>query len=126
MSNYNSNLQANNIDLQEILNMAKNLPEAAGGSGELPELTNEGAASDLRAGKELIDSNGNIITGTMPNGFAKTPATTITQTPSISVDSSGLITASVSGTQNVTPTVSAGYVSSGTAGTITVKGSVTE
>lgn len=31
---------------------------------ELPELTAEGAASDLRSGKQLIDGDGNIITGT--------------------------------------------------------------
>lgn len=125
MPNYNSNLQINNTSLQEILNAVNELPDASGGI-ELPELTNEGIASDLLAGKELIDGDGNKVTGTMPTGSAKTPATTITKTPSISVNSSGLITASVSGTQNVTPTVSAGYVSSGTAGTITVSGSATK
>ena len=65
-------------------------------------------------------------TKSIANGSASTPATTITSNPSISVSSSGLITASVSKTQNVTPTVSAGYVSSGTAGTITVSGSNTQ
>lgn len=60
---------------------------------------------------------------TVPGGSAQTPATTITKNPTISVDSSGKITASVSGTQSVTPTVSAGYITSGTAGTITVAGS---
>lgn len=61
------------------------------------------------------------------SGSAKTPATTITATPTITVDSStGEITASVSASQSVTPTVSAGYVSSGTAGTITVSGSDTK
>lgn len=60
------------------------------------------------------------------SGSAKTPATTITATPTISVSSGGLITASVGASQSVTPTVSAGYVSSGTAGTITVSGSDTE
>lgn len=59
-------------------------------------------------------------------GSATTPATTITANPSISVSSSGLITASVSGSKSVTPTVSAGYVSSGTAGTVSVSGSKTE
>lgn len=59
------------------------------------------------------------------DGSATTPATTITSNPSISVNSSGLITATNSKTQSVTPTVSAGYVSSGTAGTITVGGSNT-
>ena len=59
-------------------------------------------------------------------GSAATPATTITAAPTITVDSDGLITATVSGSQSVTPTVSAGYVASGTAGTITVSGSDTE
>ena len=59
------------------------------------------------------------------NGSATTPATTITANPTISVNSSGLITATTSATKSVTPTVSAGYVSSGTAGTITVSGSAT-
>lgn len=60
------------------------------------------------------------------SGSATTPATTISVTPSISLNAStGVITASNSKTQNVTPSVSAGYVSSGTAGTITVSGSNT-
>lgn len=59
-------------------------------------------------------------------GTATTPATTITAAPTITVDSDGLITATVSGSQSVTPTVTAGYVASGTAGTITVSGSDTE
>ena len=61
------------------------------------------------------------------SGSATTPTTSITATPTISVNSStGLITASVSGSQSVTPTVSAGYVSNGTAGTVSVSGSDTE
>lgn len=61
----------------------------------------------------------------MPSGTASTPATTITANPSISVGSDGLITASVSGSQSITPSVSAGYVASGTAGTVSVSGSNT-
>ena len=60
------------------------------------------------------------------SGSAATPATSITANPSISVDANGLITATASASQNVTPTVSVGYVSSGTAGAITVNGSSTE
>ena len=61
------------------------------------------------------------------SGSAATPATTITATPTISVNNStGVITASVNASQSVTPTVSAGYVSAGTAGTITASGSDTE
>lgn len=60
------------------------------------------------------------------SGSAQTPATTITATPSLSINNStGVVTATVSTSQNVTPTVSAGYVSSGTAGTVTVSGSDT-
>lgn len=66
-----------------------------------------------------------VISAT-PNGSAATPATSITANPSITVSSSGLITATASASQNVTPTVSAGYVSSGTSGTITVSGSNTQ
>lgn len=52
----------------------------------LPALSNPGAASDLKNGKQLIDSNGNVITGSMPNVSAASP--------SISVSTGGLITAS--------------------------------
>ncbi len=71
------------------------------------------------------DGLSSVTVNAMPSGSASTPATTITANPTISVDTSGLITASVSGSKSVTPTVSAGYVSSGTAGTITVNGSST-
>ena len=54
----------------------------------LPSLTNPGTAADLLSGKQLIDANGKVLTGTMP---------IVTQaTPSISVSSAGLITASAS------------------------------
>ena len=66
------------------------------------------------------------ITVTERNASATTPATTITANPSISVNSStGVITATASASQSVTPTVNAGYVASGTAGTVTVSGSNT-
>ena len=71
------------------------------------------------------DALSQVTVNAMPSGSATTPATTITANPSITVGNDGLITASVSGTQNITPTVSAGYVASGTAGTITVSGSNT-
>jgi hypothetical protein len=84
------------------------------------DLTVNGATITAPAGYYASQATKSVSTGS-----AKTPATTITKNPTISVDSSGKITASVSGTQNVTPTVTAGYVSSGTAGTITVSGSAT-
>lgn len=70
-------------------------------------------------------SSVNVTVNAMPSGSATTPNTTITANPTITVSDSGLITASVSGSQSVTPTVSAGYVSSGTSGTVSVNGSNT-
>lgn len=64
-NNYNSSLQTINIGLQEILDTIKDLPEANNGV-ELPELTNEGTASDLLSGKQLIDGEGNIVEGNIP------------------------------------------------------------
>ena len=52
----------------------------------LPDLSNPGAAGDLRSGKQLAGADGSIVTGTLPE---------VTQaTPTISVSSGGLITAS--------------------------------
>jgi hypothetical protein len=63
MLNNNSTLKTNTASLQELLNAVNNLPEASNGV-ELPDLTNEGTASDLLEGKELIDNEGNVVTGT--------------------------------------------------------------
>ena len=63
---------------------------------------------------------------TVPAGSAATPATTVPVTPAISVSNSGLITASVNASQNVTPAVSPGFVSAGTAGAVSVSGSNTQ
>ena len=85
------------------------------------DLTSSGATVSVPAGYYAESASKSIS-----NGSATTPATAITANPSISVNTStGLITASTSASQSVTPTVSAGYVSSGTAGTITVSGSNT-
>ena len=59
-------------------------------------------------------------------GSATTPATAITSNPTITVDANGLITASHSASQNVTPTVVEGYIEDGTAGAVSVSGSATE
>lgn len=59
-----SPLKQNTINLQDILETINNLPEAGNGGVTLPELTNEGSASDLLAGKELIDSSGSKVIGT--------------------------------------------------------------
>ena len=56
------------------------------------------------------------------SGSATTPTTSISATPTISLDSEGqgVVTAIAKGSESITPTVSAGYVSSGTAGTVSV------
>ncbi len=59
-------------------------------------------------------------------GSATTPTDTIEATNTITVDANGLITATASGSKSITPTVSAGYVSSGTAGTVSVSGTGTK
>lgn len=59
-------------------------------------------------------------------GSATTPATTITAAPTLTLDTTtGIITGNVSKTQSITPTVVAGYITNGTAGTITVSGNDT-
>ncbi len=101
------------------------VPKTGGGSAAFLDTSDADAtAADVRSGKKFYGSSGSD-TGSMPDGSAATPATTITANPTITVSSSGLITASVSKSQNVTPTVSPGYVANGTAGTIAVSGSNT-
>lgn len=85
------------------------------------DLTASGATVTAPAGYYV-----NNATKTIVSGEAATPATTITANPSISVNDTGLITATISASQNITPTVSAGYISTGTAGTISVDGNNTE
>lgn len=66
------------------------------GGVALPELTNAGVASDLIEGKELIDADGNVVTGTMTDNGA------------INSTMDGITTKSIS--------VPAGYTSGGTVG----------
>lgn len=85
------------------------------------DLSKSGATVTAPAGYYASDASLAVSSGS-----ATTPATTVTANPSMSVNSStGVVTGTVSATKSVTPTVSAGYVSSGTAGTITVSGSDT-
>lgn len=99
-----------------------------GGGKTLPDLTNPGSANDLAKGKQLIGQNGEIVSGAVPVRSAsdvtasgatvtvpagqypsqvKKSVTTVTQaSPSIGVNSNGVITATV--------TQSAGYTSGGT------------
>lgn len=65
---------------------------------DVPDLSNPGAAGDLRSGKQLVGADGSVVTGTLPE--------VIQATPTISVSSGGLITASA--------TQSGGIVKAGT------------
>ena len=85
------------------------------------DLTSSGATVNVPAGYYASAASVSV-----PEGSAATPATTITANPTISVSSTGLITATVSGSESVTPSVDAGYVDSGTAGTVSVTGTKTQ
>lgn len=80
----------------------------------LPTLTNEASASDLLLNKELIDSEGNIVTGTMPNNgtVSKTLNTSTTSytIPQGYHSSSGTVSITTE-TKSVTPTKSKQTVS---------------
>lgn len=101
--------------------------EGGGGGKKLPTLTNPGAAGDLLSGKQLLNQEGEVVNGTIPSktdsdisvsgrtvtvpaGHYATQASksvpSATQaTPSITVDTNGLVTAVAQ--QN------AGYVEAG-------------
>lgn len=66
------------------------------------------------------------VTETTPMGTATTPAKTITTNPTVTlVSSTAKITASYSGSSSITPTIVSGYISAGTAGTISTTGTST-
>ena len=78
------------------------------------DLTVSGNTVTAPSGYYASDASASVASGS-----AITPDTTITANPVISVGANGLITAAVNVGKTVTPTVSAGYVTSGTSGTIT-------
>lgn len=99
------------------------------GSKVTGTITTKTATDVTASGKTVSVPAGyyaSAVSKSVTDGSATTPSTTITVTPTISVNSSGLITASGTTTKSVTPNVSAGYVSSGTAGTISVSASNTK
>lgn len=62
---------------------------------------------------------------TVAAGSAFPPAVTITTNPTIGVNTSGVVTATYTGSSSITPTVNAGYVTTGTAGTVSTTGTST-
>ena len=61
MSNYRTELESNNNDLNTVLNMVNELPEAI----TLPELTNPALPEHILEGYQVLDKTGKIITGTL-------------------------------------------------------------
>ena len=61
------------------INVSQSGGSVDGDGVQLPTLTNEGTASDLLSGKQLIDSNGNIVTGTH---VCESDGVTVQRTPS--------------------------------------------
>lgn len=87
-------------------------------------VTPSSSVQTLDTSDKIMDDD--VTVQAVPQGSATTPATIITADPTISVSSGGLITAQVSKTQQITPTVVEGYVETGTPGNVGVAGSNTE
>ena len=66
-----------------------------------------------------------VTVAAMPIGSARTPTVQVEANPTITMDGNGLVTASYSKTEAITPSVTAGYVASGTSGNVTFRGSST-
>lgn len=85
------------------------------------------SASDLTASEATVSVPSGYyasnVSKSIDSGSATTPATTITTNPSVTWDSTNKkIKSDYSGSQSITPTVSAGYIASGTAGTVNTDG----
>ena len=88
------------------------------------------SAADLSAsGSKIIVPSGYYAAAASKNvgaGSATTPSTTISASPVMGINfEAGTITALVNYNKSITPTVTPGYVQSGTAGTVTAYGSNT-
>lgn len=74
---------------------------------DLPELTNEGTASELFAGKELIDDEGNIVTGTFTIDNELSAQDTLISQIQTALAGKASASEPVLQTKTVTPTTSA-------------------
>lgn len=87
-----SQLLTNKDKLEQVLGILQT--KASSGGVKLPELENEALAVELLQDKELINSKGNIVVGTMPNN--------------------GNINETMDGIDTVSITIPKGYTSGGT------------
>lgn len=102
---------------------------SVGGGGSRPHYTGQTEFSPSTVTQTaqteglIVDSD--ITVNAMPIGSAKTPTVNVEANPTITMDGNGLVTASYAKTESITPSVTAGYVASGTAGNVTFRGSST-
>lgn len=83
-------LQTNITNLQELLERANSLPEEI----VLPTLSNPATSSDMLLGRQLIDADCNVVTGTIPSQGAQTITPSSVQQTAISAGTyaSGTVT----------------------------------
>lgn len=62
---YKTEFQANNIDLQSILDVVNALPEERTLADLLPTLSNPATAENIKSGYNAIDGSGKVLTGTL-------------------------------------------------------------
>ena len=99
-------------------------------TGSATASTTDAATRNIGYGQQTTIGAGyyptdRIVRNSVAAGSATTPTDTITATNEVTIDDDGLITATASGSKSITPTVEAGYVSAGTAGTVSVSGTGT-
>ena len=93
--------------------------------GSLLTTISNGSTKTLNTSGKYMEDNVQIV-DTVTNGSAFPPAVTITKAPTFNMNSStGVITASYAGSSSITPTVTSGWVSQGTAGTVSTSGTST-
>ena len=94
-----------------------------------------GSAIDRRDSSDLSVSGPTVsvpggyyeesASATVQNGSAAVPNVNIEKSPTISVSTGGLITATVSTSETVSPVITEGYIDSGSSGTISFSGTAT-